>query len=116
MSDHLQQRACQGPAKRQRERQRVWGIRLVEGELVAKAEGPNKQKFGSENVVLSGSKGMAALLENLLVLDKRRREEASSMLVIIKHNKQEVHLSFPSCYCIHCIMCSHYAYRNLHIL
>ena len=113
MSGHLQPRvARQAPAKRQR----VWGIRLVEGELVAKAEGPNKQKFGSEDVVLSGSKGLAAILENLLVLDKRRREEASSMLTIIKHNKQEVHFSFRCCSCIHCILCSHYAYRDMYIL
>ena len=78
----------QAPAKRQR----VWGVRLVNGQLVTRVEGPaNIHKFGGQDVKLDdSSKTFAAILENLLVLDKRRREESRDLLIIITDLKREV--------------------------
>ena len=72
-------------------RQRVWGVRLLDGNLVTVAEGPNKHKFGGGEIKLGeGPQAIAAILENLLVLDKRRREESLDMSKNIKLLKQEV--------------------------
>jgi hypothetical protein len=63
----------------------------VNGELITRAEGPNKQKFGGEDInLVGGSKTFAVILENLLVLDKRRREESKDLLAIITDLKREV--------------------------
>ena len=85
----------QAPAKRQR----VWGVRLVNGQLVTRVEGPaNIHKFGGQDVKLDdSSKTFAAILENLLVLDKRRREESRDLLIIITDLKREVRNSLCTC-------------------
>jgi hypothetical protein len=83
--------ARQAPAKRQR----VWGVRLVNDALVTRAEGPNKHKFGEKDIKLDeGPRALRAILENLLVLDKRRREESQDMCKMIKQLQQEVRNPF----------------------
>ena len=68
----------------------MWGVRKVDDALVTKAEGPNASKFGAGDIPLSGDLGFASILQNILILDKRRGEESCDMMALLKKTRAEL--------------------------